>query len=66
MFLAIPPRLALPPLISWEPSLPERIADAAKATPTWMGETTKACVTCLEEGIFSMHGDGMVHTILAI
>lgn len=59
MFLAIPPRLALPPLISWEPSLPAEIAEAAKATPTWMGETTKACETCLEGiTVFSMHDDG--------
>lgn len=48
VFLAIPPRLALPPLISWEPSLPAEIVGAAKATPTWMGEATKAGATCLE------------------
>jgi len=41
VFMAIPPRLVLPPLISWEPSLPAELAEAAKATPTWMGETTK-------------------------
>lgn len=43
VFMAIPPRLVLPPLISWEPSLPTELAEAAKATPTWMGETTKVC-----------------------
>lgn len=43
VFMAIPPRLVLPPLVSWEPSLPADIVEAAKATPTWMGETTKVC-----------------------
>lgn len=41
VFVAIPPRLALPPLISWEPSLPAELTEAAKATPTWMAQTTK-------------------------
>lgn len=41
LLLAIPPRLVLPPLICWEPGLPAELAEAAKATPTWMAETTK-------------------------
>ena len=41
VLLAIPPRLVLPPLISWEPSLPAGLAEAAGATPTWMADTTK-------------------------
>lgn len=45
VFLAIPPRLILPPLISWEPSLPPALATTAKATPTWMANTTKVLVT---------------------
>eukprot|EP00752_Nemacystus_decipiens_P005918 g5348.t1 len=45
VFLAIPPRLVLPPLISWEPGLPAKIVEAAMATPTWMAETTKVLVT---------------------
>lgn len=61
VFLAIPPRLALPPLMSWEPSLPAKVAQAAKATPTWMGETTKARAQRLfMEGLFSTHDDGTV------
>lgn len=39
--MALPPRLILPPLIVWEPSLPTDLADAAQATPTWMADTTK-------------------------
>ncbi|CAN0116761.1 unnamed protein product [Ectocarpus fasciculatus] len=45
VLLAIPPRLVLPPLISWEPSLPAELAEAAGATPTWMADTTKVLVT---------------------
>ncbi|CAM9113169.1 unnamed protein product [Scytosiphon promiscuus] len=45
VFLALPPRLILPPLICWEPSLPAELADAARATPTWMADTAKVVVT---------------------
>lgn len=41
VFVAIPPRLALPPLMTWEPSLPPALLRSATATPTWMAETTK-------------------------
>lgn len=41
VFLALPPRLALPPIITWEESPPEEFMRAAKITPTWMAETTK-------------------------
>ncbi|CAM9768743.1 unnamed protein product [Ascophyllum nodosum] len=45
VFVAIPPRLALPPLMAWEPSLPGEIYTAASGTPTWMANTTKVLVT---------------------
>lgn len=54
--MAIPPRLALPPLMTWEPSLPAELAAAAKATPTWMGHTTKVSRPCFSNLVERVHG----------
>lgn len=60
--LALPPALAAATL-DFEPSLPDRIASLAAATPVWMGAITKV-VACYESAFWrtqSLAGSGVSH-----
>mmetsp|Transcript_36242 Transcript_36242/g.114333 ORF Transcript_36242/g.114333 Transcript_36242/m.114333 type:complete len:311 (+) Transcript_36242:230-1162(+) len=61
VLVAVPPRVALPPMVEWTPPIDVKLQKVMRQTPTWMAETTKFLAVYSkpfwrEEG-FS--GDGM-------
>ncbi|CAM9839370.1 unnamed protein product [Phaeothamnion confervicola] len=45
VLVAVPPRVARPPILHWEPPLSSRLDTVLAATPTWMAGTTKVLLT---------------------